>query len=48
LWLYNSAGEPILSRDRVIDPDIGTRYLFIDREGYGVYRLEASTKISDK
>lgn len=47
LWIYNRAGEPILSRDRVIDPDIGTRYLFIDREGYGVYRLEASTKISE-
>jgi GWxTD domain-containing protein len=48
LWVYNNSGEPILSRDRLIDPDIGMRYLFIDREGYGVYRLETSTKISDK
>jgi GWxTD domain-containing protein len=48
LWVYNGAGKPILSRDRLIDPDIGMRYLFIDREGYGVYRLESSTKISDK
>jgi GWxTD domain-containing protein len=48
LWIYNGAGKPILSRDRLIDPDIGMRYLFIDREGYGVYRLESSTKISDK
>lgn len=48
LWIYNNAGDPILSRDRVIDAEIGTRYLFIDREGYGVYRMEASTKISDK
>lgn len=48
LWIYNGAGKPILSRDRLIDPEIGMRYLFIDREGYGVYKLESSTKISDK
>jgi GWxTD domain-containing protein len=48
LWIYNNSGKPILSRDRLIDPDIGMRYLFIDREGYGVYKLETSTKISEK
>jgi GWxTD domain-containing protein len=48
LWIYNSAGRPILKRHREFDPDIGMRYLFVDREGYGVYRLEASSKISDK
>jgi GWxTD domain-containing protein len=48
LWIYNDAGTPILSRDKLIDPEVGTRYLFVDREGYGVYRLETSTKISSK
>lgn len=48
LWIYNSAGDPVLMRDRVMDPDIGMRYLFVDREGYGIYKLETSTKISDK
>jgi GWxTD domain-containing protein len=48
LWIYNNAGDPILKRDQVIDPDIGTRFLFVDREGYGVYKLETSSKISDK
>ena len=48
LWIYNDAGDPILKRHREKDPDIGTRYLFVDREGYGVYRLETSSKISDK
>jgi GWxTD domain-containing protein len=48
LWIYNDTGAPILRRDKLIDPDVGTRYLFVDREGYGVYKLETSTKISDK
>jgi GWxTD domain-containing protein len=48
LWIYNDAGDPILKRHREQDPDIGMRYLFVDREGYGVYRLETSSKISDK
>lgn len=48
LWIYNNSGDPILSRHRVLDPDIGMRFLFVDREGYGVYKLETSTKISDK
>ena len=48
LWIYSTAGKPILRRHKVIDPEIGMRYLFVDRNGYGVYKLEASTKISDK
>jgi len=48
LWIYHGAGDPILKRHGEIDPDIGTRYLFVDREGYGIYRLETSSKISDK
>lgn len=48
LWIYNDAGKPILKRHREYDPEIGMRYLFVDREGYGVYKLETSTKISDK
>ncbi|MGD8413375.1 MAG: GWxTD domain-containing protein, partial [Candidatus Latescibacterota bacterium] len=48
LWIYSSSGHPILNRHKEIDPEIGMRYLFVDREGYGVYRLETSSKISDK
>jgi GWxTD domain-containing protein len=48
LWIYTGAGKPILNQHREMDPDIGTRFLFVDREGYGLYRLEASSKISDK
>ncbi len=48
LWIYSNAGDPILEGRRVFGPDIGMRYLFVDREGFGVYKLETSTKISDK
>jgi GWxTD domain-containing protein len=48
LWIYDGSGDPILERDRVMNPDIGMRYLFVDREGYGRYRLESSSSISDK
>lgn len=48
LWIYHGAGDPVLKRHGEIDPDIGARYLFVDREGYGRYRLETSSKISDK
>lgn len=48
LWIYHGTGDPVLKRHGEIDPDIGSRYLFVDREGYGVYKLETSSKISDK
>ena len=48
LWIYNGSGKPILTRDRVMNPQIGMRYLFIDREGYGRYTLESTSAFSAK
>jgi hypothetical protein len=48
LWVYDTGGTPLFSHDRVQEIDIGTRYLFIDREGYGRYKLESSSSISTK
>jgi len=48
LWSYTANGDPILDRDRSQEIDMGMRYLFIDREGYGRYRLESSSSISNK
>ncbi len=48
LWIYTDRGHPILRRDRAHTMDIGMRFLFIDREGYGRYRLESSSAITDK
>ena len=48
LWVYHASGEPLLGRDRVQEIDIGMRYLFIDRNGYGRYKLEGSSSISTK
>jgi len=48
LWIYTAHGHPILRRDRASEMDIGMRYLFVDRTGYGRYRLESSSSISNK
>jgi len=48
LWIYHTAGDPILPRDDVKEIDIGMRYLFVDRKGYGHYKLESSSSISNK
>jgi len=48
LWVYHTAGDPILERDRTKEADIGMRYLFTDRQGYGVYKLESSSSITNK
>ncbi len=48
LWVYHVSGEPIMSRDRVQEIGIGQRYLFVDRDGYGRYKLESSSSISTK
>lgn len=48
LWVYNNSGKPILERDRALEPDIGLRFIFIDREGYGRYKLESSSSMTDK
>jgi len=48
LWVYTTSGEPILGRDRVQEMQIGMRFLFVDRDGYGRYKLESSSSISNK
>jgi GWxTD domain-containing protein len=48
LWVYNNSGQPILERDRALETDIGLRFIFIDREGYGRYKLESSSSMTDK
>ena len=46
LWIYNQSGEPIRKRDRNLEQDHGLRFIFIDREGYGRYRLESSSSMA--
>jgi GWxTD domain-containing protein len=48
LWIYVGGGEPMLRRDDVQEQDLGMRFLFVDRDGHGVYTLERSSTISEK
>ena len=48
LWTYNSGGDPILARDQTLELDLGLRFIFIDTEGYGRYKLESSSTMMDK
>jgi GWxTD domain-containing protein len=48
LWIYVAGGEPMLARDKIQEVDIGMRFLFVDRDGHGVYALERSSTVSDK
>lgn len=48
LWIYVAGGQPMLQRDKIQELDIGMRFLFVDRDGYGVYALERSSTVSDK
>ena len=48
LWIYHAGGSPLLERDEVQEMDIGMCFLFVDRDGHGVYKLERSSSISTK
>ncbi len=48
LWIYNQTGDPIRKRDKNLEANIGVRFLFVDREGYGRYKLESSSSMSNK
>jgi GWxTD domain-containing protein len=48
LWTYNGGGDPILERDRSLEQEIGLRFIFIDTEGYGRYKLESSSSMMHK
>lgn len=48
LWVYNDRGDPLLERDSASAIDLGLRFIFIDREGYGSYKLEVSSSLLDE
>lgn len=48
LWVYNENGRPLMPRDKAAPVDIGLRFIFIDREGYGSYKLEVSSSELDQ
>jgi GWxTD domain-containing protein len=48
LWIYEAGGDPIRERDKAMEQDIGMRFIFIDTEGYGRYKLESSSIMLSK
>lgn len=44
LWIYTLRGDPLLERDRVMTMDAGVRYLFVDKDGVGNYRLVGTSE----
>ena len=45
LWVYNGNGKPLLEADHTLESNIGLRFIFIDRQGYGRYKLESSSSL---
>jgi hypothetical protein len=48
LWIYEAGGKPIRERDKAMEQDIGMRFIFIDTDGYGRYKLESSSIMMSK
>lgn len=48
VWIYQGRGDPIFPRDDLMQRSIGSRYLFVDHEGYGKYVLEATSDTGSK
>lgn len=48
LWVYNQSGQPIRQKDRNLEPEHGLRFIFVDKEGYGRYKLESSSSMANK
>jgi len=44
LWIYNMYGDPILDRDRLLTVKPGFRFLFVDKDGYGEYKLVGTSE----
>ncbi|MBN1886251.1 MAG: GWxTD domain-containing protein [Candidatus Krumholzibacteriota bacterium] len=44
LWVYTGNGDPIFKRDMLMTIHAGLRYLFIDKDGVGNYRLAADSE----
>jgi GWxTD domain-containing protein len=44
LWIYNMKGEPLFDRDRLMTVHAGLRFLFVDREGVGEFKLVGTSE----
>jgi GWxTD domain-containing protein len=44
IWNYNFKGDPILPDDRGMTMRQGLRFLFLDKDGFGAYRLAGSSE----
>ncbi len=44
LWIYNLKGEPIFERDRLMTVKTGLRFLFVDMDGVGQYKLVGTSE----
>lgn len=44
LWIYNLKGEPLFERDRLMTIKTGLRFLFVDMDGVGEYRLVGTSE----
>lgn len=43
VWAYNFKGDPIVEADKGMTQRSGMRFLFVDKDGYGDYRLTGSS-----
>ncbi len=44
LWIYNLKGDPLFERDRLMTVYAGIRFLFVDREGVGEFKLVGTSE----
>lgn len=44
LWIYNLKGDPIFEKDRLMTVKTGLRFLFVDVDGVGEYKLVGTSE----
>jgi GWxTD domain-containing protein len=44
LWIYHLKGDPLFERDRLMTVYAGLRFLFVDREGVGEFKLVGTSE----
>jgi GWxTD domain-containing protein len=44
LWVYNIKGDPIFERDKLMTIQSGLRFLFVDKDGVGEYKLVGTSE----
>ena len=44
LWIYNMKGDPLFERDRLMTVYAGLRFLFVDRQGVGEFKLVGTSE----